>query len=470
MRVIQTGSMDILSALIENIITIDYDALPVEAVEMTKKQILDALACFVSGSSGPRMRELVEIITEWGGKDESTIAIYGNRVPSPNAALVNGAMGSIWDLDDNLDIDAVHAEVPVVAAGLAIAERKGAVRGKEFITAVALGIDLGYRLKLANTRGLDDTYGWDYSSTYGYFSAAATSAKILGIDRNKLRHAFGIVYHQAGGAGMGLYPLEGASTKELGRGFAAKGGVVAAILADRGFTGMKDCLTSRDGLFNCYMRGDVKTEVMTDELGKTFMGTKGNFKLYSSCRNNHASIDATLALVKEHDIKPDNVEEITAYVGQSVYHSNCEPLEMKQNPSTLGEACFSVPWTVATAIIQGNVEPKSFTEEALKNQNVINLAHKVTPKLKPEFSLGITREPVVIEIKTKDNKIFSKRIEHHRGSTEIPLSMDDIIGKFRNCMTYAVKPIPVEKVDEVVQMIQHLENVTDVSQIIGLLR
>ena len=174
--------------------------------------------------------------------------------------------------------------------------------------------------------------------------------------------------------------------------------------------------------------------------------------------------------MKEHDIKPEDVEEITAYVGKSVYDSNCDPLEMKQSPSTAGEACFSVPWVVATALIYHNVEPQNFTEEAIKNRDVLNLAHKVTPKLTPEFGEAITREPVIIELKTKGKKVYSKRIDHCLGSTENPFSMEDIIRKFRSCATsYSAKPIPSEKVDEVVQMAQHLENVTDVSQIIRLL-
>ena len=142
---------------------------------------------------------------------------------------------------------------------------------------------------------------------------------------------------------------------------------------------------------------------------------------------------------------------------------------MKQNPPNSVVAQFSLPWTVATAIIYHKVEPKSFTEQALKNPNVLNLAHKVIPKFMPELTRQKI-EPVIVEIQTKGRHVYSKRVDHALGSRENPMSTEDIIRKFRyHVTTYATKPIPGEKVDKTVQMVQQLESVADVGQIIKLL-
>lgn len=474
----ETNRKDIVSALVGNIITVDYEMLPPNVIDVTKKQILDALGCIVAGSSGLGMQQLVELIRGWEGKEESTIVNYGGQVPSPNAALVNATMGSIWDFDDCLDEQPIHAEIAVVSAGFAMAERKGAVGGKDFITAVALGIDLAYRMVLANQLHIGTGYGWDFSVTYGFFSAAATCGKILGLDEDKLRNALAIAYQQTGGVvaggstkyGASPEPRGGYSTKELGRGFAAKGGIMAALMAEKGFTGMKNFLTDPCGLYNTYMRGDFMPEVLTEELGKTFRGIQGGLKPYSSCRCNHACIDAALALVKENNIRPEDVERIIAYVNKILFATNCEPLEMKQSPPNSGAAMFSLPWTVALAIMYHKVDPRGFTREALKNSDVLTLAHKVSPEYKPELDIDRGCVPAILEIATKGGQTYSKRIDHLWGSKENPMSMDDIIHKFRDCATtYAARPMPTEKVDRTVQMVLHLEDVTDVGQIIRLL-
>ncbi|MBI2853956.1 MAG: MmgE/PrpD family protein [Chloroflexi bacterium] len=475
----QSTSRDIVSSLVSNIVAIDYDALPDDVVQMTKKQILDALGCIVAGSSGLRMNELVNLVEAWGGKGESTVVNYGRRVSSPNAALANATMGSIWDFDDTLDEQPIHAEVPVVSAAFAVGESKGVVSGKGFIAAVALGIDLAYRMVLANKLHVGSGFGWDYSVTYGYFSAAATSGKILGLDAEKLRNALAIAYQQAGGAGMGGMPTkDGASdeplgsysTKELGRGFAANGGVMAAFMAEKGFTGMRDFLTDLSGLYNAYMRGQFVPEPLTEDLGKAFRGIRGGFKPYSSCRCNHVGIDAALALVKENDIRAEAVKRITAYVNKHIEMSNCEPLKIKHSPPDPGSAMFSLPWVVALAIMYRRVDPRGFTFEALKNRDLLDLAHKVNYQYKPELETGDACQPGILEIEINSGHTYSKRIDHLFGSTENPMSLDDIITKFRDCATmYAAKPISAQKAERVVQMVMQLQDLADAGQIIRLL-
>jgi len=458
--------MEITRILAKNIVNVDYETLTPQVIDMTKKLILDCLACALAGSSAVGMKQLNELIKEWGGKEESTVVAFGSHVPSPSAALANGSMGRALDFDDCHDAAIIHPAVPVVSAGFAVAERRREVSGKEFITAVALGIDLSCRMSAASPINMLVGYGWDYSCIYGYFGAATTSSKILRLGEDKLLNAIGIAYHQSSGTMCQL--AQGYTTKAMGSGFAARGGVVSALMAEKGLTGSNESLAGKWGIYNLFHRGDYIAEPLTGGLGKTFMVEDDSFKPYPCCRCIHPFIDATLALVKENDIKPKDVKRVIAYAGRGTYITAGEPLALKQNPPTSVAAQFSLPWALANAITYHKVEIKHFTEQALKSQDIHQLARQVVTQLDPQLTrTGI--EPAVVEIEMKRGETYSKHVEHALGSPENPLNMEGIVDKFRNCASYAVSPIPEGNLDETVQMVEILENVTDVGQIIRLL-
>jgi len=458
--------MEVSRMLAKNIVNVDYRTFSPVVIEMTKKLVLDGLACAMAGSSAVGMTELAKLVREWGGKEESSVVVFGDRVPSFHAALVNGSMGRALDFDDTHDVALLHPAVPVVFAGFAIAEHKGGVSGKEFITAVALGIDLSCRMSKASPVGMLEGYGWDYSVIYGYFSAAAAGAKILGLGEDGMLNAMGIAYHQSSGTMCQF--AQGYTTKGMGSGFAASGGVVSALMAEKGLTGSTESLSGKWGIYNLFHRGDYIPEYLTGDLGKYFMVEDDSIKPYPCCRCMHAANDATLALVKENNIKPEDIESVTVTTGVNNYATACEPLELKQNPPNAVASQFSMPWSVANAIIHRKVEIKHFSDEALKNREVHQMALKVTMKSAP----NLTRkelEPSVVEIETKGGKVYSKRVDYALGSPQNPMSMEGMVDKFRSCAGYAARPVAKEKLDQAVQMVKGLEDVTDVGQIVRLL-
>lgn len=141
--------MDAAFAFAKNVVNVRYEDIPPEAIEVTKKDILDTLGVIVAGSTVPGAKELVELVKEGGGKRESTIIAHGGKVPSWLAAFANGAMGHAADYDDLHEEAIVQAGTSVIPASFAIAERVGKIGGKELITAIALGIDMVCRLGLA---------------------------------------------------------------------------------------------------------------------------------------------------------------------------------------------------------------------------------------------------------------------------------------------------------------------------------
>ena len=219
--------MDAAYSLAKNLVTVKYDDIPHDVVEATKKQILDIIGVALGGSSRPGVGELAELIGEWGGKAESTVLCYGNKVPAPNAAQVNATMGHALDYDDTGD-GPTHPSVVIVPTCLAIAERKGKLSGREFIAAVALGVDMRCRLGQAFRSGKKTApvcghpgAGWHLTALYGYLAAAGVAGRLLGLDEDRLLNSLGIAYHQCSGNGQCV--TEGALTKRMGPGFAARG-------------------------------------------------------------------------------------------------------------------------------------------------------------------------------------------------------------------------------------------------------
>lgn len=179
-----------------------YEVLPRDAVEAAKKDLLDTLGAAIAGSSAAGGREVAELAAEWGGAAQSTVWVYGQRVPAHHAALANGDMAHALDFDDTHDRAILHAGVTTIPALLAAAEHASAlgrpVSGKTALAALVTSIDLKARMGLAIRRGPGDT-GWIYTPLLGFFAAAAAAARAYGLDEERTLHALGIAYAQASG-------------------------------------------------------------------------------------------------------------------------------------------------------------------------------------------------------------------------------------------------------------------------------
>jgi 2-methylcitrate dehydratase PrpD len=443
-----------------------YENIPVEVVEVTRKHILDYVANTIGGGTRPGCVEIIELLKRWGGRKEATVLGYGYKIPAHHAAQANATMGNALDYDDCDDRSGMHAGNIVISTAFAVAELRGKVSGKNFITAVAVGNDIGYRLgrcqRPVTEVALD---GWWGTQVYGYLSASITAGKILRLNDEQMLNAIGIAYQEAAGSIQFYYDV--GLTKSLGCGFAARAGVLASLLAKMGVTGVRNALEGPAGMFNLYFHGNIDPAILTMDLGKRFMGTEVSFKPYPCCRMNHTFVDATLALKKEHNLKPDDVDSIIVSVGKQSLR-NCEPLEVKHPPKTAVDAQFSIPWVVAVALVYGKVLIKDFTSNAIKDPAVLRITERIS--IKPDDSLSRIHEmePAVVEVKTNDGKVFSKRVDYAYGNPQKPMSWDTIADKLEDCACWAAKPISEENLTKIVKMCKKLEEVDDVGSIIQL--
>lgn len=455
--------MTILDTLIKHLVETKYESLPQNVINETKKQILDTLAATVAGSTcsiAGEMNDLVELTNRWGGKQESTIVAFGNRVPAPNAAFVNGIFSVRRDFDDTQHtfLTTIHPSRTIVPPAFATAESKGDVNGKDFITAVALGHDLQLRMRIAASGPAS------YISTGANFiGAAATSSKISGLNESKSRYALGLAIFQMsqGGAGLAISGSGGlGNLKGVSDGLACKAGVLSVLLAQSGF--VADWQVPEASGFGS------RSYLLTSDLGKMFMGSKTIQKEFPCCHGQHSAIRATLELVKKHDIIPQNIKEVEVHLGNFDYSIVGRPTEKKQNPQNIIETQFSICWGIASAIVYRNTGIRNFTSEALKDIKIQETARKVFPKVDLDLDRG-GFSPAIVEIKTNDGKLYSQQVDHPIGNLENPFSFERIVDKFRYCCEYSVKPISIENQDKVIHLVETLEDVTDISQIVRLL-
>jgi 2-methylcitrate dehydratase PrpD len=471
--------MDVAYLFARNFVSTGYEDIPEAAVEMAKREVLDILGVALGGSSRPGVRELLELVTEWGGKEESTILCYGNRVPAPNAAQVNATMSHALDYDDT-GPGPVHASAVIVPTCLAMVERRGKFSGKEFITAVALGVDmmcrlgLGFRSVMASLPpeiletmpgGSQPGGGWHLTPLYGFFGAAGAAGRILGLDEEKMLNALGIAYHQSSGNGQCV--LDGTLTKRMGPGFAAKGGITAALMAEKGITGAPNCLEGEDGLYKLYHRGKCDVEVMTADLGRHFQGVNAVMKPYPCCAGTHGYVSGTLSLVDKYDIKAEDVREITIYCRQG--DVLCVPLEVRSRPRNAVDSQFSVPWAVAVAIARRRAGIGDFTEEAINSRDILDVSGKIRLEEIPASTKPGEMGSLKVEVKTREGQTYSERAGAPLDNSQGLLPFSDYERKFRDCASYSARQLPDENIERVIAMVEQLENVDDVSEIIGLL-
>jgi 2-methylcitrate dehydratase PrpD len=172
--------------------------------------------------------------------------------------------------------------------------------------------------------------------------------------------------------------------------------------------------------------------------------------------------------MREHNLPAEDIDTVTVFVGKSFMELLCEPLDAKQNPSGVVDAQFSIPWAVASAIARKKVGIAEFTPDAIKDKRILTLSNVVTPKHDESLDrLGVG--PAIVEIRTKEGKVWSERVDTPYGSPENPMNMEAIASKLRDCAIFAAKPVSQKNLDGVLQMVKHIETVKDVGQIVRLL-
>lgn len=468
MKVETTGKKDVSYAFAKHVANTQFKDIPAEVVEHTKEDILDTIAVTIAGSSYEGTEPLLKLLREWGGREESTILVFGDKVPCISAALANSSMADAHDFSDAYGRGLTHAGMSIVPPAFAIAERKGEVNGKDLITAIALGQDMALRMFLA----IQLSEGLLPHGVNNSFGAAATVGKLLGLNEEQMVNAFGIAFSQVSGT-LQIY-LDCAMTKNLQAGIMAKTGILSALLAQNGFTGTRNTFEGKCGLCVAYSQGRCDLEKLTANLGKAFEGINVGFKPYPGGMCEHPMIDACLALVKEHNISPNDIEGVKVWVSNWAYTVFGEPTKVRMRPKAVCDAVFSGRYIAACAILDRKVDLSSFTDEAIKRPNVLQFMHRVDIEVDPDIGRGMAGypprvTPTRVAIRVEGGKVYEKQVDVAKGNPLNPMTKEELKDKFYHCASYSARPLPKENLDRVVSLIDRLEEVEDVSEVIALL-
>ena len=455
--------MDAIVSLVENVMSIRYDDLPQDVVDRTKMGIMDIIGVLVCGAMAPGSEIIASLVKEWGGKEEATVFVYDGKVPAHNAALVNSVMARALDYDYAME-KGMHLGASSIPTALAVAEMQGGINGKELITAIALGEDIAARVNLAT-----DHYGFDPTGICMVFGTTAIAGRLLGLHESEMLNALGIAFNQA--AGSYQANIDGALAVRVIQGLTSKSGILSAILAKRGITGVKNILEGIYGFFQLYSRthGGGNIDILTNQLGHQFETWRIVFKRYPSCGGTIAATEAALQLVEQYDIRVDDIEDIRVHVTERVYNVAGSPFVIRDNPQV--DAQFSIPYTVANALIRGSSKLEHFTETLIADEDVLALAKKVHPVLdtKLKESNGGIFYGCFMEIRTKDESGHSVFIEYPKGFPKNPLGKEDIAQKFQDCLAVDRGRFPKDKVDEIMETVNRLELIADSSHLVNLL-
>jgi len=451
-----------MDAIVERLVTYisetNYDGLPKDVIDETKKFILDTFGVGLAGAREPGCREVIDQVKTWSSNnDGSTIIYYGDRVSPPEAAFANSVMMHALDFDDTLDSSAMHAHVSSLPAALAMAESKGNVTGKEFITAVALGVDITCRVGSAILSPLS----WIRTATCGSFGAAAAAAKILNRGEQEIVHTLGIVYSQTAGNAQCL--VDGGLVKRMQPGFSARSAVFSAALASQGVTGAANVFMGEYGFFKLYERGKVKEENVVENLGDHFGVMDLSIKPYPCCRMTHASIDAALELYNAHHIDVEGIAEVVVYVSKMVSDMVGGPFTIRSNPQV--DAQFSIPYTVAVALKKGEVFLDDFATDTVKKDSyLLELAKKIRVLIDPELSANdISYANMTIRMLKEESISF--KVTTLKGSPQRPMTFNECADKFKKCIEYSQKSSLITNSEIITDFIFNLEKKKDVGKI-----
>ncbi len=425
--------------------SLTIDQVPEEVVESEKLHILDTIGCGLAAHALDAAPAGRQAMTETGVSGPATAIGVAAGLPPAEAALVNGVTCHALDYDDTHTGAIAHVSVAVVPAALATAQARGA-RGEDLLIAAIAGNEIVTRLGMAVGSAFH-ARGFHPTSVCGVFGATAAASRLGGLDAGTVTNALGIAGSMA--SGLLEYLADGSSTKQLHPGWAAHAAIIASRLAAYGASGPSTVLEGRFGIYRAFVEADVDPETLTEGLGDRWETPNIAFKPYPACHYIHAPLDATAQLVAQTPIRADEIEEIIVLSTEAGVSLVLEPLTDKHRPRTLYEAKFSLPYSIAWLLLRGPVGVATYTEEAITDSDVLELAAKVRYEVK-DYETFPRALPGGVRIRTRDGRTLEAELPYQRGGPDNPMTAEQVCEKFRANAGLAISGDELDSLEEAV--------------------
>ena len=415
-------------------------SLPTCVTHDFKRALLDYMSCIISGSKEPIVSALASCLDSDKKSSSPSFDIYNN-------AFINGVRAHAIDFDDGYTQGSCHPGAVIFPAVFSIAKKYNSSTD-EIIKAVVLGYDVMLRIA-ATVHPTSAKYGFHNTSIAGIFGAAAAAASIIGLDPKKMRNALGLAASFSGG--ILEFLEEGADSKRLHAGKAARDGVLCAEMAARGISGPNHFLEGNFGFFNAFTRNEIRSNFIIDSIGQKFLISDVYFKLYPCCRHYHAAIDAALDLKSEVNFQINEIKSIEI----GLYEIAVKGHDQKIIKNLL-EAQMSAPCAISLALLDNEVSNTSFSTSSLDRLDFQRTIEKTTTVIDPlcESIYPSVRSGVVTLTLTNGTQL-QKRIDNPKGESSNPLSDTDLEKKFIN---NSKSIISNDKISEILEKIWNFDN------------
>ena len=434
---------------------LSFEQIGDKAVREARRYLLDSLGCALGGYRQEDVDIALEILDEIAGPGPSTILGSGRRVDPVSASLANALMVRVMDYNDIYwQQDPSHPS-DIIPAAMALGERAGGT-GRDLIVGIVLGHELEMRLCEAAFPGIRER-GWHHA-TLTAFVSPVVAGRMLGLSWEKIQHAVGISasrHATMGAVTAGKLTMMKNTVDPM----ATQSGVLAALLAERGYTGPEHVLEGKEGLVHC-MGPEWKLEILTEGLGESWRIERCGMKAFPTEALTHAPISATLALIIENDLAPEEVEKV--HIRSLARAADILADPSKYDPRTKETADHSLPYVIAAAVADRQVTPLQFTPEKIMDERIRAQLHKAVVVADPEIEAVFPRlQRVVVTIHTTDGRELTKELDYPKGDPRNPLTDREIEEKFDALASPVLSASARRRVKDAVWRLEVLESIRE---------
>ena len=429
--------------------------VPSAVVEKARLVFLDTLGIALASSKMDFGAMVTKVAQKLGGARDSLVIGSACKVAAANAVIANGTLAHGLDYDDTLEEAIVHTGSCAWMTALAVGEEASA-SGAAVLEAAIAGTEVLCKVGLV-APGKFHARGFHPTAICSTFGAAAAAGKLYGLTLDQWVDAFGLCGSQS--SGIIEYLADGTWTKRMHPGWSAHGGVIATLLAKEGFRGPAKVFEGTHGFFNGFGgKNDYRFEKLL-ELGKDWEIPRLTFKSYPCGSISHPYMDCALRIKQRYSPAPAQIAEIVCRTAEGPVHRLWEPLADKQKPASSYGAKFSLPYSIAVMIVRGRAGLDEFTEEAIRDSAVLDLARRVRYELDPtvDYPRHFSGH---VKVFMKDGTLLEENQPHPRGGFEDPLPPAEIEEKFRANARLA---LPAGRVEDIVQTVKTLEELPAIS-------
>lgn len=366
----------------------------------------------------------VQVARDLGGPPQAAVIGSGGLIGAPAAGLANGTLVHALDFDDTHAGGLIHATAVVLPAAFAVGQEYRS-SGREVLEAVVVGLEVACRVAAAaphrfHARGLHATMA------SGVFSSAAVAARLSGLSADQTTSALGIAGSQAGG--LLAFLGTGASTKQLHPGMASHAGILAARLAAAGATGPETVFDGPHGVYDALVGGEADATSIVRDLGRNWQAERIGIKPYPVCQLSHATLDAVADARLRHAFAADQILALEADVHPDSAGVVCDDSRDLARPSSDYAAKFSLPWCVASQLVDGGLGLDAFVEERRTRTEVEDLARRVSWRLTTPDGPAADA-PGQVRITLVGGTVVEGRVNRSTGGPDQPLSFEQVLAK-----------------------------------------